>query len=56
MYKSWIQTYAGEEYQQISKSVGRLFDSAIISRLGKNFYKTRKWKSIQKKFKTQFLK
>ena len=55
MYKSWIQTYSGEEYQKISKSVGRLFDSAVLNRLGKNFYRTSKWKSIQKKFKTAIL-
>ncbi len=55
MYKSWIQTYSGEEYQKISKSVGRLFDGAVLNRLGKNFYRARKWKSIQKKFKTAIL-
>ena len=55
MYKSWIQTYSGEEYQKISMSVGRFFDSAVISRLGKNFYRTNKWKIIQKKFKTAIL-
>ena len=55
MYKSWIQTYSGEEYQKISKSVGRLFDSAVLNRLGKNFYRTLKWKSIQKKFKQAVL-
>ena len=55
MYKTWIQTYSGEEYQKISKAVGRLFDSAVLNRLGKNFYSTHKWKSIQKKFKTAIL-
>ena len=55
MYKSWIQTYSGEEYQKISKSVGKLFDSAVLNRLGKSFYRTRKWKSIQKKFKRAVL-
>ena len=55
MYKSWIQTYSGEEYQKISKSVGRLYDSAVLNRLGKSYYKTSKWKSIKKKFKTAVL-
>ena len=32
MYKCWIQTYSGKEYQNISKSVGKLFDSAILNR------------------------
>ena len=52
IYKSWIQNYSREEYQEISKSIRKLFDSAVLNRLGKNFYKTRKWKSIRKKFKT----
>ena len=55
MYYSWIQTYSGEEYQKLSKIVGRLFDSAVLNRLGKNFYRTQKWKSMQKKFKTAIL-
>ncbi len=55
MYKTWIQTYSGEEYQEISKSVGKLFDSAVLGRLGNNFKKTHKWKKIQKKFKTAIL-
>ena len=55
MYQYWIQTYSGEEYQEISKSVGKLFDNAVLKRLGKNFYKINKWKSIQKKFKTAIL-
>ncbi len=55
MYKTWIQTYSGEEYQKISKEVGRLFDSAVFNRLGKNFNRTNKWKTMQKKFKTAIL-
>ena len=55
MYNSWIQTYSGEEYQKISKTVGKLFDRAVLNRLGKNFYRTNKWKSIQKKFKKAVL-
>ena len=55
MYKSWIQTYSGEEYQKISKAVGSLFDNAVLNRLGKNFYRTQKWKTMQRKFKTAIL-
>ena len=54
-YKKWIQTYAGKEYQNIAKEVGKLFDSSVISRLGKNFFKTKKWKKMKNKFKTATL-
>ena len=54
MYKSWIQTYS----EGISKNIKvcrKTFDSAVLNRLGKSFYRTSKWKSIQKKFKTAVL-
>lgn len=51
MYQKWIETYSGEEYQKISKTIGSLFDSAVFNRLGKNFKKTPKWKTMQNKFK-----
>ena len=55
MYRTWIQTYSGEEYQNLSKAVGSLFDSAVFDRLGKHFNKTPKWKNIQNKFKKAIL-
>ena len=55
MYHKWIQTYAGKEYQNIAKKVGKLFDSAVISRYGKDFIKTEKWKKMKNKFKTATL-
>lgn len=55
MYRKWIETYSGEEYQKISKTVGSLFDNAVLNRLGKNFSKTPRWKNIQYKFKKAVL-
>ena len=55
MYRKWIQTYSSEEYQTLSKNVGQLFDNAVLTRLGKKFNKTYKWKKIQNKFKTAIL-
>ena len=55
MYKKWIETYSGKDYQNIAKEVGRLFDDAITLRLGKNFAKTYKWKKMQKIFLTSTL-
>ena len=55
MYRKWIETYSGEEYQKISKTVGSLFDNAVLNRLGENFSKTPRWKNIQYKFKKAVL-
>ena len=55
MYKKWIETYSGNDYQNIAKQVGKLFDDSITLRLGKNFVKTYKWKRMQKIFVTSTL-
>ena len=55
MYKKWIATYSGKEYQNIAKNVGRLFDESVKVRLGKQFVKTYKWKKIEGIFKTATL-
>ena len=39
MYKKWIATYSGADYQTVAKNVGKLFDNSIKIRLGKNFHK-----------------
>ena len=51
MYKEWIITYSGKEYQNVAKNVGKLFDDSIEARLGKQFTKSYKWKKIQEVFK-----
>jgi thiaminase/transcriptional activator TenA len=33
-YRGWIDTYAGKEYQDVCRSVGRLIDRALERRLG----------------------
>src|SRR5690606_8336140 len=33
-YQSWIDTYAGEEFQEAGRTVGRLIDEALTRRLG----------------------
>ena len=55
MYKKWIATYSGIEYQNIAKNVGKLFDESVKVRLGKQFVKTYKWKKIEGIFKTATL-
>ena len=55
MYLKWIQTYSGNEYQNLAKEVGKFYDNCVISRLGNNFQNTYKWKAIKDKFKTATL-
>ncbi len=51
MYKTWIETYSGSEYQKVCYEVGSLFDNSINLRLEKNFKHTYKWKCLENKFK-----
>ena len=51
MYKKWIATYSGKEYQTVAKNVGKLLDNSIKIRLGNDYIKTYKWKKIQGIFK-----
>ena len=55
MYREWLNTYSGKEYQKVSKNVGKLYDEATISRLGINFINTPKWKKMISTFKTATL-
>ena len=55
MYRKWIGTYSGTEYQRISKEVGKFFDESVYFRLGNKFTKTYKWKKIEKNFRTATL-
>lgn len=36
-YAEWINTYAGEEYQEACKAAGAALDAAVIRRLGDSF-------------------
>lgn len=45
-YEEWINTYAGEGYQQVCLEVGRLIDSAIERRLGPDPENSPRWKRL----------
>lgn len=49
-YIDWINTYSGEEYQQICVDAGKLFDNAIERRLGRNFDQLPIWKKLEEQF------
>lgn len=51
-YADWIDTYAGDEYQDICKNAGKLLDQAVISRLGDGFENIPVWAKIKQNFDT----
>lgn len=51
-YADWIATYAGDEYQDVMVSVGRMFDAAVIRRLGPEFRASPRWERLQDRFTT----
>lgn len=51
-YADWVETYAGDDYQQVMVAVGQMFDDAIVHRLGPDFQHTPRWAQLQKRFTT----
>ncbi|MES0864927.1 thiaminase II [Ruegeria sp. SCPT10] len=51
-YADWINTYAGEDYQQVCRDVGTLIDTAVQSRLGEDPQSSPRWSRLQKRFAT----
>ncbi|MBW3244207.1 thiaminase II [Epibacterium sp. DP7N7-1] len=51
-YADWIDTYAGDDYQEACKAVGILLDNALERRLGKDFTTSPRWPRLCKTFET----
>jgi thiaminase/transcriptional activator TenA len=51
-YSDWIETYAGDEYQQACREAGALLDAAIRKRLGENPQQSPRWDAIVERFAT----
>ena len=51
-YADWIATYAGDEYQQVCRDVGTLFDGAVTRRLGETPEATPGWDRLCHRFTT----
>ncbi|MEI4234668.1 thiaminase II [Roseovarius sp. D22-M7] len=49
-YADWIGTYAGEDYQQVCRDVGALFDRAVARRLGYNPERTPGFDRLRRRF------
>jgi thiaminase/transcriptional activator TenA len=51
-YAEWIETYAGDEYQEVCRDVGALIDAALIRRVGRNFEHSPRWERLCERFET----
>jgi len=51
-YADWINTYAGDEYQQACRNAGALFDGAVLRRLGESPEATPGWERMSQRFTT----
>ena len=49
-YAEWINTYAGEEYQQVCRDVGALIDDAVRRRLGSEPTASPRWAALCQRF------
>lgn len=50
-YRDWIDTYAGEDYQQVCRDVGAMIDAAVARRIG-NPATSPRWATLQDRFST----
>jgi thiaminase/transcriptional activator TenA len=51
-YRGWIDTYAGDGYQEVCRGVGRLIDGAAERRLGADFGQSPRWPRVAARFRT----
>lgn len=49
-YAEWIDTYSGDDYQQVCHDVGMLIDAAIARRIGDSPSASPRWASLQARF------
>jgi thiaminase/transcriptional activator TenA len=51
-YRAWIDTYAGDAYQDACRDVGALIDHALDRRLGAGWEESPRWRRLCAHFKT----
>ncbi|MEO1331379.1 MAG: thiaminase II [Pseudomonadota bacterium] len=51
-YRDWIETYAGQEYQQVCAMKRGLLEEATAARLGAEPERSPRWADLQKTFET----
>ena len=55
VFKEWINTYAGDDYQSLCFEVGELIDNSVTRKLGENYINSGKFQELSLKFKTATL-
>ena len=45
-YLDWINTYSSQEYQNLCIHLGKVIDSAMNRRLGRNFHECERWNKL----------
>ena len=51
-YQDWIDTYSGDEYQDVCRSVGAMIEGAIAARIGDAPKDSPRWSALSERFKT----
>lgn len=51
-YRAWIDTYAGEAFQQACRTAGALIDSALHRRMGADWQAQPRWQRLCSRFAT----
>lgn len=51
-YQGWIDTYAGEEFQEACRAAGALIDNALTRRMGTDWENQPRWKRLSNHFET----
>jgi thiaminase/transcriptional activator TenA len=51
-YRDWIETYGGDGYQEVCRSVGALIEGALTRRLGEAPDRLPRWATLQDRFTT----
>ena len=49
-YENWINTYCGENFQNVCVKVGQLVDLAIATRVGEHPKTSPRWDKMQARF------
>ncbi|MEM7686948.1 MAG: thiaminase II [Pseudomonadota bacterium] len=51
-YRPWIETYAGDDYQQVCRNVGQMIDDALRRRVADDFQASPRWDALTERFAT----
>lgn len=49
-YREWIDTYSGDEYQEVCTTVSGMLEEAVRSRLGEDFSNSPRWPALCETF------